>query len=153
MGALKKVYLLCMIFFACSEEDFDRHDFRDDLTIQTINGTWKVISYEDFIANTVTTKNDDNSWGFDVIITFDDIVTPHEISGRNTTNTVFGEFSYRPVRTFELHRLGTTKVGQPEWGDEFSRALLDGIIEFKVNTSNLRIYYYGKNRSVTLIKE
>jgi hypothetical protein len=138
---------------SCSEDEFDVNDFRDDQSITTLNGTWKVISFEDFNSQKVEFKTQENSWGYDIIVTFNDTVDPNEFSGRNTTNSVFGEFDYIDRRQFKLRRLGTTFVGQPEWADDFGTAVLDGNVTYKINTGRLRIYYDNKQKSVTLVKK
>ena len=67
-----------------------------------------------------------------LIVTFDDTKDPNEFSGRNTTNSLFGEFDYVGSRQFKLYSLGTTNVGQPEWADKFSQAVLEGNVNFRV---------------------
>lgn len=151
--SLIAVGLTLLGILSCSEEEFDRNDFWDNSSITTLNGTWKVVSYEDFNTQKVEFRTEENSWGLDVIVTFNDTVDPHEFSGQITTNSVFGEFDYVGKRQFKLHRFGTTFVGQPEWGDKFGTAVLDGVVTFKINAGHLRIYYDGKSKSVTLKKE
>jgi hypothetical protein len=47
------------------------NNFEDDRSIPGISGTWVVVSYEDFVDNTVIKKSDVDSWnGMDVILTF-----------------------------------------------------------------------------------
>ncbi len=147
------VGLLIIGLLSCSEDDFDINSFRDDSSITTLNGTWKVLSFENFNDKKVEFKNQENSWGYDIIVTFDDTKNPNEFSGGNTTNSVFGEFDYVGSRQFKLHRLGTTYVGQPEWADKFSQAVLEGNVNFIINSARLRIYYDNRSKSVTLAKE
>lgn len=137
----------------CSRDEFDINDFRDDTSIQTIRGTWKVISFEDFRSDKVEFKTEENSWGYDIIVTFDDSVSPHEVWGRNTTNSINGEFEHVGDRQFQILRLGTTFVNQPEWGDKFSAAITDEHVRFKINSEHLRIYYDNNKKSLTLTKE
>lgn len=137
----------------CADDSFDVNDFRDDSSIQTLNGEWKVISFEDLIQEQVEFKNEENSWGYDIIVTFDDTTNPHKLSGRNTTNSIFGEFDYLAAREFKLRNLGSTYVNQPEWADKFSKALLDDTARFRINSTRLRIYYDNKTKSVTLQRE
>jgi len=139
--------------FSCSKDNINVNTFQDDPLVTTLNGTWKVISFEDLSKNTSELKSQENSWGYDIVVKFDDNKDPHEFSGVNTTNSVFGEFDYIGLRKFKLRRLGTTFVGQPKWGDEFSKAVLDVDVTFKINNGRLRIYYYGQTRSVTLTRE
>lgn len=150
-----RTIIIGLIFFAqlrCSEDNFDIHSFRDDPSITTLNGTWKVISFEDFSSNKVEFKTQENSWGYDIIVAFNDTSDPKLFSGRVTTNTVEGEFEYVGPRQFKLNRYGTTFAGQPEWADEFGTAVLDENVTFEINSDRLRIYYDNKSKSVTLAK-
>jgi hypothetical protein len=138
---------------SCSNEDFDINSFKDDPFITTLNGTWRVISFEDFSTNTVEYKTQENSWGKDIIVTFNDNLDPNLFSGKVTTNSVEGEFDYVGQRQFKLNRYGTTYAGQPEWADKFGIAVLDGNVTFIINRGGLRIYYDNKTKSVTLTKD
>lgn len=138
---------------SCSNDDIDISSFRDDSSITTLNGTWKVVSFEDFTANSVEYKTQENSWGKDIVVTFNDNLNPKLFSGTVTTNSVEGEFEYVGLRQFRLSRYGTTFVGQPIWADKFGTAMLDGDVPFKINTERLRIYYDNKTKSVTLTRE
>ena len=138
---------------SCSNDDFDINSFEDNTSITTLNGTWKVNSFEDFSADKVEHRTQENSWDKDIIVTFDDTKNPKEISGTNIANRILGEFDYAGQRQFRVSNLGTTDVGQPEWADKFTEAILDGDLTFKINSSGLRIYYDSKTKSVTLIKE
>ena len=120
---------------------------QDDLSISTINGTWKVIAYKELDIKKVITKDSSNSWGFDVIITFDDTVNPPKITGRTTTNSIFGEFEYINDRSVRILTLGSTYVGQPEWGDKFIDLVSESDLIFEVNESQLRIVNNQKQRS------
>lgn len=48
---------------------------------------------------------------------------------------------------------GTTQVAQPAWADKFNQAIVDGEMDFKINSHRLRIYYGNKTKSVTLTKQ
>lgn len=138
---------------SCSDEDLDTKIFNDDPSITTLNGTWKVVSFEDLTTNTTEFKTQDNSWGKDIIVTFNDNLNPKLFSGKVTTNSVVGEFDYVGTRQFKLSRYGSTFVGQPVWADKFGVAMTDGDVPFKINRERLRIYYDNKTKSVTLTKE
>ena len=98
---------------SCSTEDLDIKSFNDDSSITTLNGTWKVLSFENYTDNIREFKNQENSRGLDITINFDDTKDPNELSGTNTTNTVFGEFEYIGTRKFKIDNYGTTQVAQP----------------------------------------
>ena len=138
---------------SCSNEDFDIKSFNDDSSITTLNGTWKVLSFENYTDNIREFKNQENSRGLDIIINFDDTKDPNELSGTNTTNTVFGEFEYLGTRKLKINNYGTTEVAQPIWADKFNQAILDGEVNFKINVTGLRIYYDNETKSVTLTRQ
>ena len=137
----------------CSSDDSVIEPFRDDSSIMTLNGTWKVVSFEDVVANTVEYKTPENSWNKDIIVTFNDNVSPNLLSGKVTTNTVEGEFEYIGHRQFKLNRYGTTFVAQPVWADKFGTAVLDPNVAYKINSKKLRLYYDNLTKSVTLTRE
>jgi hypothetical protein len=138
---------------SCSTEDLDIRTFNDDSSITTLNGTWKVVSFEDLTTNTTEFKTQDNSWGKDIIVTFNDNLNPKLFSGKVTTNSVEGEFDYVGTRQFKLSRYGSTFVGQPVWADKFGVAMTEGDVPFEINRDRLRIYYDNQTKSVTLTKE
>ena len=138
---------------SCSSDDVDIDSFKDDSSIMTLNGTWKVVSFEDFATNTTEFKTQENSWDKDIVVTFNDNLNPKLFSGKVTTNSVEGEFEYVGQRQFKLNRYGTTFVGQPVWADKFGTAVLDSNVTFKINSERLRFYYDNKTKSVTLTRE
>ena len=146
-------FILVLALFGCEEDDQARFFVKDDPEISTLNGTWKVISFEDQVTKEITTPTEENSWGLEIVVTFDDSTAPYSISGKNTSNQIFGEFTYQSERSFKVAQLGSTFVNQPEWGDKFSLAVLDGVMEFKINSSHLRIFYESSQKSMTLEKQ
>jgi len=147
------VGILLMGQLSCSNDDIDINSFNDDPSITTLNGTWKVVSFEDFTTNTFECKSQENSWGRDIIVTFNDNLNPKFFSGRVTTNSVEGEFDYVASRLFKLNRYLTTYVNQPMWADKFGAAMTDEEVSFKINRERLRVHYDNKTKSVTLTKE
>jgi hypothetical protein len=138
---------------SCSNEDIDIKLFNDDSSITTLNGTWKVVSFENYTDNSQEFKNQENSRGLDIIINFDDTKDPNELSGTNTTNTVFAEFEYIGTRKFKINNYGTTEVAQPIWADKFNQAIIGGELYFKISVTGLRIYYDNETKSVTLTRD
>jgi hypothetical protein len=144
---MKKLFLLIgiMLIVVSCEKDKINKDFINDQLIQNANGTWKIVSYEDFEKNSVIYKSDVDSWnGMDVILTF----TIDSLYGTNTTNTVTGNFTISD-RDIHITSYGGTKVGQPEWGNMFSNVVFN-LESFKVNANQLRFYYNNSKNSVTL---
>lgn len=143
---MKKLYLLlCIITISvsCEKSQLDRN-FDDDPSIKTIDGTWVVVSYEG-LNNTITRKDDVESWNsMDVILTF----TKDSLYGKNTTNTVMGNYTLNN-RNIHIIRYGGTKMGQPAWGNMFSDAVFK-LDSFKINSTQLRFFYNDNMNSVTL---
>jgi hypothetical protein len=146
-ASMKKILLLiglAIISFSCEKDAINR-DFEDDQSVTSINGTWVVVSYEDFEKNSITRKSDVDFWnGMDVILTF----TIDSLYGRNTTNIVSGNFILTE-RTIQITRYGGTKVGQPMWGNMFSDIIHD-MESYKINNNQLRFYFNNSKNSVTL---
>ncbi len=154
MRTFLKLTLLCLILSACSDNGFnDIHTFVDDKSIQTINGTWRLISFEDLVNKKVELNNETNSRGQDVIITLDDTMTPPVFSGVNTTNRLEGGFEYISTRQMKIQTLFTTEVVQPDWGNKFSTALVSGHLDFIVSSRRLRFYYDNRLKSMTFEKQ
>jgi len=105
----------------CSNDNIGISSFSDDPSITSLNGTWKVFSFEDYAAGEVEHKNEENSRGLDITITYDDTKEPNELSGTNTTNTVLGEFEYAGTRSFRMIKYLTTEIGQPDWADKLTK--------------------------------
>lgn len=146
---MKKLFLLIVVVIisiSCEKEAINRN-FGDNVSASNIDGTWRVISYEDYEKNTLTLKKDVDSWdGMDVILTF----SVDSMYGRNTTNTVSGKYEISD-RNIQIINYGGTKVGQPEWGNMFS-GIIHTLESFKVNECQLRFYYNNGKKSVTLEK-
>jgi hypothetical protein len=132
---------------SCDKEKVN-NDFQDDETIQTINGKWKVVSYEDYEKSSITVKNDVDSWnGMDVILTF----ASDSLYGYCTTNYMTGKYSLSG-RNIHIIHYGGTKIGQPEWGNMFLKVVYD-LESFEVNQHQLRLYYDDSEKSVTFSRE
>ena len=163
------IFLLLVGQLSCSDGDIDTSptpvpsipasipaSFTDDPSISTLNGTWKVYSFENLPANTIEYKTRKNSGGQDIIVEFNDTKDPHGFSGIKTTNSFGGEFNYVGARQFKLKGVISTLAGQPAWADEFDKMVTYGLykeVTFIINDEMLRIYYRFNTKSVTLIKE
>jgi len=144
---MKKLFLLLgiMLIAVSCEKDKINKDFTDNQSLQNLSGTWVIVSYEDFGKNSVIFKSDVDSWnGLDVKLTF----TADSLYGRNTTNTVYGNFTISD-RNIHIISYGGTKIMQPEWGSMFSSVVYN-LESFKVNQSQLRFFYNNGKNSITL---
>ena len=138
---------------SCSNNETDINSLKDGSSLTTLSGTWKVISFADYNLNSVEVKDQENSWGLDIIVTFDDSSSPDVLSGKNTTNTITGDFNYTGIRKFRVNQLSTTKVAQPIWANKFSQAILDTDINYFISDSELIIYYDNNTKSMTMKRE
>ena len=55
-------------------------------------------------------------------------------------------------RNIHIISYGGTKIGQPEWGNMFSKIIYD-LESFEINEHQLRFYYDDSEKSVTLSHE
>lgn len=147
------IALILFANFGCSKEDSFLTPVVDDPSIATANGTWKVISYEDHVAERTEIRTKENSWEKEILITFDDNVSPPSIIGVNTTNTFRGEFEYAGPRKFKIDKYVSTYVNEPKWGQMFTSAVVNGDFTFGVNAQKMRIYYAGGAKSITMEKQ
>jgi hypothetical protein len=150
--------IIAIAMLGCSDDEvkhpsFDINFFEDDPNIQSINGIWKVISFEDYSNKSVEVATEENSSGLDILVTFDDTKNPKTVSGKNTSNYVSGIFDYVSTRSLKTDGLVSTKAGQPTWADQFLSVFYNATADFIVSENRLRIYFDGKNRSVTFSKQ
>ncbi len=145
MKKLPVIFGILLLFASCEKENVSR-SFEDDPSIATLSGKWVVVSYQDYTyKNPTIWKDDVDSWnGMDVILTF----TTDSLYGRNTTNSVSGNFTVSG-RNIHIIRYGGTKLGQPEWGNMFSDVVYR-FQRFEINRYQLRLYYNDKKNSVNL---
>ena len=142
------VAISVFIFAVGCDKDKIDENFMDDTSIPNINGKWKVVSYEDFEKNSITVKNDIDSWnGMDVIMTF----ANDSLWGYCTTNAMTGKYTLSG-RYLHIISYGGTKIGQPEWGNMFIKVIYD-IESYAINDHKLRLYYDDSRKSVTMTHE
>lgn len=148
---MKKIITLfagILFITASCEKDRINENFQDNTSISNIDGKWKVVSYEDYEKSSKTVKTDVDSWnGLDVILTF----ANDSIHGYCTTNYMTGKYSLSG-RNIHIISYQGTKIGQPEWGNMWSKIIYD-LESFQVNAHQLRLYYDGAEKSVTLSRE
>jgi hypothetical protein len=145
--------ILATFLVSCKNDDLVNLNIQDDLSITTINGTWRLIAYKELDTKNVIRKDSSNSWGSEVIVAFDDTIDPSAISGRNTTNRIFGGFEYLNERSFRTSGLLSTRVSQPEWGDRFVDLVSESDLRFKVNESQLQLFNEQQQLSALFEKE
>ncbi|WKN40952.1 hypothetical protein [Tunicatimonas pelagia] len=144
---------LLVLLFGCQDDDLDSINVSDDPSITSLNGTWKVIAYEDLEQGKLITKTEENSWGMDVIVTFDDTTDPPNVSGRNTTNSIGGTFECTGQRLIQTSNIFSTYVGQPKWADKFGEVISKSELQFTINSSQLKLSNTTEQLNVVLEKE
>jgi hypothetical protein len=138
-----KLFAVCaiMLLFGCDSND----------SPEALAGTWKVTRYDDSSTGWFETKSQQNSFGKDVVVEIENAVV-RKISGTNTTNSFSATFDYVGVRGLKVKDLWTTKIGQPEWGNLFSDAIVRDDITFEVDGDVLRLFY-DSTKSITLERQ
>jgi hypothetical protein len=138
--------LIILLVCSCSESE----------PIQEISlkGTWKVVAYENHETGLVLTKTDANSdGGLDVIISFNDAVTPYVISGTNPPNEIYSTYSNLSCTAIQHADFFTTEICcSSEWGDYFMAATSGGLTEYDLSENTLRMYYSDMINSVLFEK-
>lgn len=130
----------------------------------SLNGTWKVVSYQNMETNTTITKislesgipylsNSNN----DIVITLNQKKDTLQLSGHTVTNDVSGIFKLGASDSMSCLSFGGTKVGEPNWGRWFWDAMYSAS-SYQLKGNNLIIYYnFQDNKAgrwnVTLIPQ
>ncbi len=146
---LSWLFLLALLVpVACSQNELG--DLEQNTNADAaLDGTWKVIAYEDLTSNTRIVKDNVNSGGgLDVVLTF----TGDRITGKNTTNQVSMTISYPAPEELKITEYHTSEVNQPLWGNLFNAAARE-LKEFEVNDTRLRVYYNNGNNAVLFEKQ
>jgi hypothetical protein len=138
-----------LVLFSCEDAEIGPV-FADDPSIRSIEGTWQVEYFYDLSAKERIEKSKDNSWGYDIEITFQENTIDTTFAGSNTTNQIAGQYAYRGERTIEILNLSSTFVNQPEWANLFVDAILDDTVRFAADRETLRFYYEDDSRYVSL---
>lgn len=139
----------------CIEQSpWDVNWFTDDPTIKSLNGKWKVISFEDCDEQQAEFKTEENSWGYDIVVTFHDRDGIVILEASNTTNFIGGSFKYNGSRQIEnVDCCFTTLILQPEWGNKFLTVFnCWRYLNISITTNRLRIFYCYNLKSVTFEK-
>lgn len=148
------LFLLILLgLFSCSTDDVTPPTFADDPSLTTLNGRWKVTSFEDHETGMVELSTAENSWGKDIVITFDDTADPNMLSGVNATNAVQGEFRYLSERTFRIDTFLSTYMAEPQWSSRFTKAIVNRDVNFQINPQQLRLFYDNNRKSITLKRQ
>lgn len=140
-----------LMLFSCEDTEIVP-EFADDSSIKSIEGTWKAEYFYDLSATEKIEKTRDNSWGYDIEITFQENALDSSFFGKNTTNQITGQYAYRGQRKIEVLNLSSTFANQPAWANKFVDAILDDTVSFAVDKSTLRLYYEDSTKYISLEK-
>jgi hypothetical protein len=148
---MKKIFFILFTVLAGCADTGDSNSEKTNSSLTSLNGTWRVVSFENYDENSVIYPTEENSMGYDITVTFDESGDPYQLSGRNATNDIYGTFEYLTDNKVRVSHFTSSKVAQPELADEFSRAFTSENLEFAIEKSRLKLYYENKSRSVTLV--
>ena len=127
----------------------------EDSGTAEIEGTWKVISFEDYANDSVIYKTNDNTWtqynqGDNTISFVLNASTNGGLSGVNVTNTFSGDFLIDEAGHIYITNVEWTKINEPYWA-----ALMRNIEDaesFEIEDGILIIFYNAGQNSITLEK-
>ena len=90
LAVVATMLTVSLCFLSCDSNSL--YPIQDDAGITSIQGTWKVVSYEDYNNNVQTTQNSSNTWAWkndDIILQFrDSIPTASQTEHIDTARTV-----------------------------------------------------------------
>ena len=137
-----------IIFMSCTKEETE--------LANKLNGTWKVVSYNDLILKTSVTKNSSNTWtdfnNGDVSVSFNNSSsTRGTISGLKVTNQFSGEYLIINENQINIGNLITTEINEPQWAIMFHQ--IEKAESFNISGRILTIFYNQNKNSITLEKE
>ena len=66
----------------------------DDISKVTLHGRWTVVALKDLASGTVEYKTEENTYGGEIWVSFNDRSNPREYDGKNISNSFFGSFTY-----------------------------------------------------------
>lgn len=126
-----------------------------NVSAASLNGNWKVISYNNHISNSTITKNSTNTWNDfnngDITINFNSSRSDEgSFSGTNVTNKFSGKFSLNSSNKISIKDFISTEMNEPEWATLFHQVYTAE--SFFINDNTLTIYYNQNNNSVSLEK-
>ncbi len=138
------------IAMSCTKKPDTPLDQLDTQSNNPLFGSWEVVFYEDLEHDSITSKDDVDSWGgMDVQIKFMDDST---FCGGNTTNDIAGHYTITDS-SFDIDVYGGTKVGQPVWGNIFSDIVYShSFTDFKRSDTELKLFYNDNKNCIVLFQ-
>lgn len=148
---MKKLFVLTAMFIgitACEQVDFLSENQSSPLSIE---GTWKLIAYQDYNTNHKIEKDSTNSFGgMDVLITFSSDV-PADYEGINTTNSFNGKFNIDKSRLLMLEYHETSEALEPQWGKLFTENITS-VTRYEISGDILILKYAKESKGMIFQK-
>ncbi|TKC00980.1 META domain-containing protein [Pedobacter cryophilus] len=148
-----KIFIISLIslgitFMSCTKKEIE--------SASALNGTWKVVSYNDLILKTSLTKNSSNTWydfnNGDISVNFNNSSSSKgTISGKNVTNQFSGEYSIMSENKIVIDNLISTEINEPQWAMMFHQ--IEKAENFNISGRKLTIFYNQNKNSIMLEKE
>ena len=119
-----------------------------------LEGSWQVVAYEHHETGLVLTHQYSDSWmdSLETIMYFNEDLSPHIMSGDNTTNFIQVEYDYISEDEIQFGGLLSTQINQPAWGNYFNLAIAGDPWKIDLSDTGLRMYYNNMTNSVLFEK-
>lgn len=123
----------------------------DDISKVTLHGTWTVVALQDLASGTVEYKTEENTYGGEIWVSFNDRSNPREYDGKNISNSFFGSYTYVGQQKMKVLDGGRTEVGgNPPWEFLFNRAFYQSEVPFEIQQDSLTIYFSDRTKAFVL---
>jgi hypothetical protein len=110
------IVVLAVVINSCKKEE--------PLISYDIAGDWTIISFVDYVNDTVITKTAENTWpdfnNGDITVSFIPETSERgSISGITVTNSFAGDYEISNNGGIKISNVISTLIGEPEWCDKF----------------------------------
>ncbi len=123
----------------------------DDISKVTLHGTWTVVALRDLASGTVEYKTEENTYGGEIWVSFNDRSNPRKYDGKNISNSFFGSYMYVGQQKMKVLDGGRTEVGgNPPWEKLFNQAFYQAEVPFAIEQDSLTIYFSNRTKAFVL---
>ena len=130
-------FALCMLSMSSCAKD-----------ATSLNGIWKLMSYEDFASGKIETEAADVKRS--VVITFQDDGKDGTMKGHTVSNRVTGDYRIPEPGKLDVLSFGGTKVGERGLGKRFWKAI-SAASSFAFEGGDLVIYFNDDTEKMTFV--
>ena len=139
------IFFITFLVFSCSKDENIENE---------LEGEWKVISFEDYENSISITKSEENTWtdynnGDNTIEFIFSNNSKGNISGKNVTNTFYGDFTI-DGKSISINNTNWTEINEPEWGRLFHSITMAE--KYNLENNKLTIFYNNENKGIVLTK-